>query len=100
MGDGALIFCANELSAKNPIITTLEQSWADAPKVDGIAILVGQSEKGRRFETGRFLYRSLTEGVELQALVEHKAAKWTMVRIALIVCGAGPRTISGDVMAV
>ena len=76
---GSLISCADELSAANPIVTTLEQAWAGAPTADGTRIEPGQSVSGVYFTNGGFEYRSLTPGARLQGSVAHRAANWRSV---------------------
>ena len=95
-GDGSLISCVDELSAAHPIVTTVEQAWADAPTLlpppaaagDGRdeaeaeeeeerQIQPGQSARGSAFRNGGFVYRSITDGAQLEASVAHKAGNWT-----------------------
>ena len=79
-GDGSLIACVDELSAGSPIITTLEQAWADTPKAHGTAIEPGQARvRGTSFSNGAFVYTALSAGVALDGSVEHRAANWTVV---------------------
>ena len=80
LGDSSLIVCVDELRAENPIITTLEQSWADGPKAHGITIKRGQTKvSGSSFSNGAFVYSALSAGVALEGFVERRAANWTVV---------------------
>jgi len=79
LGDGSVISCVDEISAEHAVVTTLEQAWADAPKANGAAIKRGETKTGTAFGNGGFVYRSLSDGAELTASVEHKAAGWTVV---------------------
>eukprot|EP01052_Picozoa_sp_SAG31_P007805 SAG31_NODE_378_length_16503_cov_28.830041_12_plen_448_part_00 len=92
LGDGTLITCVDELSATHPIVTTLEQAWADAPSgTDGddaqTQIKPGQTVSGTEFRNGGFIYRSLESSSDrnggapqvLQGSVAHRSANWTAV---------------------
>ena len=80
-GDGTLISCVDEVSAANPIVTTVEQAWADSPTLLSAAgslkevrrIQPGQSVRGSQFRNGGFVYKSITSGTQLEASVARKA---------------------------
>lgn len=104
LGDGTLISCVDELSATHPIMTTLEQAWADTPTLNPssslalstaadrdstqqaqIHIKPGQTVSGTEFRNGGFIYRLLESGGEnggasqLQGSVARRSANWTTV---------------------
>lgn len=120
LGDGTLITCVDEVSATHPIVTTLEQAWADTPTLNPSASSVsiatdrdsvqhtqtpikpGQTVNGTEFRNGGFIYHSLessgsgntgTPQQVLQGSVEHRSANWTAVAMEY---GDYPES-SGDV---